>query len=145
MTTRPTSPDVSPLVREVLVTADPQRAFDAFTEHIGDWWPMATHSVYGTDASVSFEDGRLVERAGEESTVWGEVLEWQPPLRIRLTWHPGTDPDEATDVTVTFTVEGTQVRVRLTHTGWEHRSDTGVRDRYASGWSYVLGRFVEAA
>jgi uncharacterized protein YndB with AHSA1/START domain len=145
MTARPTSQDVSPLVREVLVTADPARAFDAFTGHIGAWWPMASHSVYGAEATVSFEDDRLVERHGDQATVWGEVLEWEPPVRLRLTWHPGTDPDEATQVTVTFRAEGAQVRVRLTHTGWERRHDPDVRDRYATGWTFVLGRFAAAS
>jgi uncharacterized protein YndB with AHSA1/START domain len=142
MTTEQTRP---PLVREVLVTGRPDDAFRAFTDHIDGWWPMASHSVYGADASVAFEDGRLVERRGEESTVWGEVLDWDPPVRLRLTWHPGTDPDEATEVTVTFTVEGTQVRVRLTHAGWERRADPAARDRYESGWALVLGRFTAAA
>jgi hypothetical protein len=136
---------VSPLVREVHVSTDRATAFTLFTDHIGQWWPLGTHSVYGEQASVAFEDGALVERAGAETSVWGEVLSWDPPRGFRITWHPGTDPEQATEVEVRFTdVDDAQVRVTLTHTGWERRGDDA-RAGYAEGWVFVLGRFVEAS
>jgi hypothetical protein len=38
-------------------------------------------------SSVAFEDvdgtRRLVERSGADASVWAEVLEWEPPHRLR--------------------------------------------------------------
>ena len=141
----PPSPSVAPLVREVLVRTDQATAFALFTDRIGEWWPLASHGVFGEHATVAFEDGRLVERASSSATTWGEVLEWDPPRGFRITWHPGRDADEATQVAVTFVPEEAgQVRVRLVHTGWERRADADVRASYESGWTYVLGRYADA-
>ena len=61
--------------RQVEVGVGPRRAFELFTDRIGAWWPLDTHSVFD-DGTVAFEGGVLVERRGDESAVWGEVLEW---------------------------------------------------------------------
>ena len=140
----PTGP-AAPVVREVLVGADLETAFALFTERIGAWWPMATHSVFGEHATVAFEDGRLVERAGRSVSTWGEVLDWDPPRGFRITWHPGLDADEATEVEVRFAAEDEQVRVSLVHTGWERRANPDVRASYETGWVVVLGRYAAAA
>jgi hypothetical protein len=144
MAVEPGTNPVAPIVREVVVRGDQERAFTAFTEHIDAWWPKATHSVYGADATVSVEDGRVVERLGDREAVWGQLLDWDPPHGFRMTWHPGTDPDEATEVSVAFLDEGEDVRVRLTHTGWERRN-AGARDSYVGGWAYVLGELTKLA
>lgn len=144
MTDTGTSSSIAPLVREVIVRADVETAFRLFTDRISDWWPLATHSVFGEHASVAFEDGRLVERAGATSTTWGEVLAWDPPRGFRVTWHPGHDADEATEVAVAFTEQAGETLVRLTHTGWERRARPEVRASYESGWTLVLGRYAEA-
>jgi len=143
----PTTPStaVAPLVREVLVGTDVSTAFTLFTERIGSWWPLARHGVFGEHATVAFEDGLLVERAAGSVSTWGEVLAWDPPHGFTMTWHPGLDAGESTTVEVGFTEEGDQVRVRLVHTGWECRSDPGMRTSYESGWVYVLGRYAESA
>jgi uncharacterized protein YndB with AHSA1/START domain len=139
---------IAPVHREVLVRADVGTAFALFTAHVGAWWPLESHGVLGAGASVAFEDAggsrRLVERSGGEASVWAEVLEWVPPHRLRLSWHPGTDPAEATDLTVTFSARNGRVLVALDHAGWERRAN-GQRaaDDYASGWEVVLGRFTE--
>jgi hypothetical protein len=141
MAVEPGTNPVAPIIREVVVESDPHRAFTAFTEHIDAWWPKATHSVYGADATIAVEAGRVVERLGDQETVWGELLGWDPPHGFRMTWHPGTDPDEATEVEVRFLGEGEHVRVRLIHTGWE-RGSAEVRESYFGGWAYVLGQFA---
>jgi hypothetical protein len=143
MDAEPGTNPVAPIVREVVVRSDRERAFAAFTEHIDAWWPKATHSVYGADARVSVEDGRVVERIGDQEAVWGELLDWDPPRGFRMSWHPGTDPEKATEVSVAFLDEGDDVRVRLTHTGWERRT-AEARESYVRGWAYVLGQFAES-
>jgi uncharacterized protein YciI/uncharacterized protein YndB with AHSA1/START domain len=136
-----------PLHREVTVALDPQQAFELFTKRIGDWWPMAMLSVFGQGSSVAFtDDGRLLERHGEQATSWGEVTEWEPGERLAITWHPGHGEDEASHLTVTFSAYGEQTLVTLVHTGWEAYDDAiTVRDEYAGGWPKVLAQFIAAA
>lgn len=139
---------IAPVHREVLVRADPGTAFELFTAHVGAWWPLHSHGVFGAGSSVAFEDvdgtRRLVERSGADASVWAEVLEWEPPHRLRLSWYPGSEPALATDLTVTFSARDGQVLVALDHAGWERRAD-GERaaDDYARGWGVVLERFTD--
>jgi len=131
--------------RTVEVAADEATAFTLFTDRIADWWPMATHSVHGEGGTVGFEEGLLVERHGERSARWGEVRHWDPPHGFAVTWHPGREADEATEVAVSFTEEEPgRTRVRLVHSGWERR-DAAARESYATGWAAVLARYVDAA
>jgi Activator of Hsp90 ATPase homolog 1-like protein len=141
---QPPAGSVAPIVREVLVRTDLETAFDLFTERIGSWWPLATHSVFGEHATVAFQDGRLVERAGRSDSTWGEVLAWDPPNGFRITWHPGHGNDQATEVEVRFAAEDDQVRVSLVHIGWERRADVDARASYETGWIVVLDRYAAA-
>jgi uncharacterized protein YndB with AHSA1/START domain len=132
--------------QQVLVPVGPDRAFAVFTAGIGSWWPMATHSVFGAAASVAFEDGRLVERLGEQATEWGRVLAWDPPALLRLGWHPANPVEEATELTVRFRQEGSGTSVHLAHDGWErHTRGAEAAAAYDRGWPVVLGCFTLAA
>jgi uncharacterized protein YndB with AHSA1/START domain len=138
-------PAVPTLRRGVRVPCDVETAYRLFTAHVGAWWPMATHSVFGEPASVAFEGDQLVERLGTERTVWGEIVEQDPPHGFRMTWHPGRGPDEATEVAVTFVADDDATVVTLTHSGWERRAEAAAtREHYAEGWTYVLGQFAAA-
>ena len=137
-----------PVRREVLVAAEPERAFELFTGRIGAWWPLARFSVFEHDNDVAFEDGRIVERAtdGRES-VWGTVTEWEPPLALAFTWHPGYGEEHATDVRVTFEASApdssvAQTLVTLVHTGWERMDDpfTSAAE-YEQGWPGMLAAY----
>jgi uncharacterized protein YndB with AHSA1/START domain len=143
--------------KTVTVACSVERAFEIFTDGIGSWWPLPTHSVDGERSrGVSFEpgpDGRLVERLenGSES-VWGYVLAWEPPHRLVFSWHPGIDcartqVHEATQVEVRFAADGDQTRVELEHRAWERLGERAreARESYETGWAPVLQRFVEAA
>jgi uncharacterized protein YndB with AHSA1/START domain/uncharacterized protein YciI len=139
-----------PVHREIVVAADPATAFQVWTEEIGQWWPLAEHSVFGAGGTVGFAGGRLVERgpAGDES-VWGEVLAWDPPHRLRLTWHPGHDASRSTEVEITFAAEAEAshgepaTRVTLTHSGWERLSaPAAARAEYDTGWPRVLQAYA---
>jgi uncharacterized protein YndB with AHSA1/START domain len=135
-----------PIHREVLVDLDPDRAFELFTTRIGDWWPLATHSVFGAAASVTFTDDKLVETLGEQATVWAEVIEWQPGALLVISWHAGQSEAESTRVSVSFTEREDQTLVVLEHSGWEAREDPAtVRREYDQGWPSVLGAYTSAA
>lgn len=141
------------LHKSVTVRPGPDAAFRAFTAGIGEWWPLATHSVDGDrSAGVTLEPGvggRLVETLADGSlAVWGTVTAWDPPRRVAFTWHPGTPEEEATLVEVTFRPNGTGAgtEVELVHSGWGRRHDGDrARTAYEGGWGIVLGRFAAAA
>lgn len=138
---------VPSIVKTVVVPLAPDRAFALFTDRIGDWWPLATHSVGGTSArGVTLDERAVVETLGDGTTAtWGEVLEWSPPHRVVMTWHPGTPagPD-ATQLEVTFEASDDGTLVRLEHSGWE-RTAAERHANYSSGWDIVLGAYVAAA
>jgi len=141
---------IAPLRKVVTVKAPPDRAFRRFTEEIGRWWPLASHSVGEADAETVTMDGRvggrIVERIrGGREAVWGTVTAWDPPRRVAFTWHPGDDPARAQDIEVSFTPDGDRTRVALEHRGFERLGKAGPRMRraYPIGWAYVLALYAE--
>ncbi len=131
---------VPPIRREIVVDADQETAFEAFTSGIGRWWPVAGFSVHGAGSTVEFAGGQIVERsAGGGTAIWGAVTTWSPPGALAFTWHPGRGPDRASQVRVTFTELGEQTRVLLEHLGWEIFDDpAAARAEYDEGWPRVL-------
>ena len=143
---------VEPVRKSVTVPTAPQRAFELFTAHIQEWWPLRTHSVGGKGAAgVAFGEGvggAIVETLADGSTsVWGTITDWEPPHRVAFTWHAGHAEADATHVEVTFTQDGPGgTVVRLVHSGWENRADGAIaREGYDSGWDPVIGSFAETA
>jgi uncharacterized protein YndB with AHSA1/START domain len=143
---------VEPVRKSVTVPAAPPRAFELFTAHLGEWWPLATHSVGLQDAvSVTFGEGVgavIIETDADGTTCrWGTVTHWEPPYRVAFTWHPGAPEAEATRVDVTFTPSGPgRTAVQLVHSGWERRPDgASARDGYDSGWGPVIDSFAASA
>ena len=145
-------PGTNTLRKSAHVPQTTDEAFRIFVDDIAAWWPLASHSV-GRDraTAVVFEhglDGRIVETYGDgDTTVWGTVTAWDPPNRVRFSWHPGTPEDEATEVEVTFTGDGAGgTRVELTHSGWGNRPDgTDTRSSYDTGWDLVFGAYAHRA
>jgi uncharacterized protein YndB with AHSA1/START domain/uncharacterized protein YciI len=134
-----------PIRRQVIVPGPVETAFAVFTDEIGHWWPLEDFSVHGKDATVAFHESRVVERGpGGEEAVWGTVLDWQPPHRLRITWHPGHEEAKATEVEVTFAaVTDDQTLVTLEHRGWERLADpAAARSEYDQGWPAVLGLYA---
>jgi uncharacterized protein YciI/uncharacterized protein YndB with AHSA1/START domain len=129
-----------PIHREILVDAPPDVAFALFTSKIGDWWPLDGLSVFGTGATVAFEDGVLAERSPDgQLAEWGQVTSWLPPGEFSMTWHPGRDTLAASQVTVTFRAAGDQTLVVLEHAGWDVFADpAAARAEYEHGWPEVL-------
>ena len=143
--------DTAPVVRTIEVRAPVEKAFRVFTEEMGHWWPFKEHSVYLEDAETAvFEPrvgGRVIERSvtGDEAS-WGDVLEFEPPVRFVLAWRPNTRrPSTRLEVTFTPTASGT--RVELIHTGWELLGDDAadVRSSYNEGWVSTLEHYAGAA
>ena len=126
-----------------LINLSVEEAFSRYTEGMGTWWPLDTHSVSGSATSAVVEagvGGRVVETAADGSEhLWGEVRVWEPPHRLVygfMYWRgaPGTE------VELRFTAEGEGTRVDLEHRHWDAAAE--VRAGYDPGWDYVFGRFI---
>jgi len=142
-----------PIHRRIVVPTDPTDAFALWTDELSRWWPFAGHSVFGVGATVEFHDGQMVEISADgETSTWGTVLDWVPGELLRLTWHPGGEPDQATEVAIRFSEidvaesPGPHTLVSLEHRGWERRTDGAeARDDYDHGWSLVIAEFGQHA
>ena len=108
------------------VAASPQRAFQAFTEEIGQWWvpnPLFMLTPRG-DGRLRFEPGeggRLVTTLadGSEFEV-GRIGIWQPGERLALTWRQKSfAPGQSTHLDVRFEPMGDETRVTVEHRGWD--------------------------
>ena len=147
----PTTAELAPLTKSVVVAAGVDRAFALFTARMGDWWPLLTHSVGQENATAVVMEGReggeIIESLADGSTTsWGTITSWEPPRRVAFTWHPGAPVDEATQVEVTFAPRAGDTLVTLVHSGWASRPD-GERARisYDSGWDVVLAPLARLA
>ena len=145
---------LAPVVKTRTVPLPVDRAFALFTEGMHTWWPLETHSIAANDAgdaggvTLRFEGrvgGRLVEVGADGSEcAWADVMAWQPPHRIVLSWHPNRDPEAATVLEVRFTAHPDGTQVHLEHRGWEELGERAAptRDNYDTGWDMVLARFT---
>jgi hypothetical protein len=145
----------APVNRSVVVKADVERSFAAFTGRMGRWWPRS-HSIGSTPlADVIVEPhvgGRWYERNAEGAECeWGKVLAWDPPGRVILAWQLDAnwkyDPALVLEVEIRFTaLQGGMTRVDLEHRNLERYGDkaAAVRDAIGSdaGWLGILKSFA---
>ncbi|MGH2755765.1 MAG: SRPBCC family protein [Actinomycetota bacterium] len=141
----------APVKKRLSLNVPPGRAFEVFTESIGSWWPLLTHSVFGDRAvDCVFEPGvggRIYERDVEGAEAdWGRVLVWDPPHRIVFSWQPNQERVAATEVEVRFDADGTGTAFELVHRGWELLGSEGAEARagYEKGWDPTLRAYVDA-
>lgn len=146
-----------PIIKEITVPIDPDRAFDLFTSEMTDWWPLEAHSLSALDTGtkalsvhVPSEVGaQVVETKPDGSQApWGRVTEYVPGAAFAMSWHVGRAEEDATHVRVTFQRLGAGTQVRLVHDGWTALGpDAGpVSTQYQSGWAFVFcQRFGQAA
>jgi uncharacterized protein YndB with AHSA1/START domain len=148
---------IEPVRKTVTVPAAPPRAFELFTRHIHEWWPLATHSIDAGESGSAHETvifqggagGQIYERTTKgEELKWADVVAFEPPHRFVLSWNPSREQDRPrTEIEVTFTdVEG-KTRVDLEHRGWEKLGERAAEARqgYSQGWESVLAGFAESA
>ena len=146
---------LEPIHRTITVQCSVEHAFRTFTEGIGTWWPVDSHSIgvmgdgTGAPAAVVLEpraNGKLGEIAadGTEKS-WGEVLVCEPPHRLVLLWQPAAR--YPTEVEVRFTADGDATRVALEHRKWERYGEEAqeARASYENGWPGVLACYAKVA
>lgn len=137
----------------VTVPMSQDRAFRFFTENIDKWWPLDVIAVSreaGEEVETCFFEPRLGGRIAERSTtgkeyVWADVLVYEPPHRLVVSWHPRKSP--ATELAITFTPADPGTLVELEHRNWEVFGELAkeARSEYGNGWKLVIERFVAAA
>ena len=138
----------------------PGRAFELFTEGMGEWWPREfswSQDVLEGIGLEPREGGFAFERGPHGFTIhWGRVLTCEAPQRIVFTWQiaadrtPQPDPDKAGEVEVVFTrSEEGDTEVALEHRGWERLGEGAqeYRDAFeaAGAWPHALASFASAA
>lgn len=146
------TPYLEPLRKSVVVRRSPREAFTIFTERLGSWWPYQRFSLHQSDTmSCAMEPrvgGEIFETARDGSrAAWGTVIEWEPPNRFVMTWHPGHAPDTAQEVELRFIPVSEGTRVELEHRGWAKlgKEAQSSRDNYQEGWVVVFEQlYVEA-
>lgn len=143
----------------VTVQLPPERAFDLFTNGLGDWW-MPEYTWSGPDClgriGIEPREGGLCYEIGPYGfrMDWGRVLTWDPARRLVLAWQispqrvPEPDPHRASEIEVLFDPDGTATAVDLTHRHFDrHGKDDAAayRGGMAVGWQQLLGRYVARA
>ena len=143
--------------RQIVVDAPIERAFAVFTERFGDFKPPEHNLLGCAIAETVFEPkvgGHIYDRGVDGSECrWARVLAYEPPDRVVFSWDISpqwqieTDPDNTSEVEVTFIAETPQrTRVELEHRhldrhgpGWQAVSD-GIADD--EGWPLYLTRYA---
>jgi uncharacterized protein YndB with AHSA1/START domain len=150
---------VEPITRSVTVRGPVERAFRVFTEQMGTWWPLDTHSIAvdqeleqrAETLKVEARQGGRIEEVLEDGSTrgWGGVEVWEPPHRVVFSWKPNDLPTPPTEVEVRFTSAGDGTRVDIEHRGWERLGEAAeqIYPLYSSegGWTMVLGRYANLA
>ena len=148
--------DGSRVLVAIRVPADPERAFEAFTTEIGTWWqPNRLFAFTERAGTLAFDpgpSGQLLERYDDgTSFTIGEVLIWDPPHHLAITWrHASFEPGQSTELHVTFAAVGAETRVVVEHHGWDripadHVARHGfplhaTQQRFAEWWQELLAR-----
>lgn len=134
-----------------VVACPAEHAFDTWTRKATAWWPPEHTVSHERGAAIVFEPragGRIFERTSDGGEIeWGEIVEWDPPRRLRYLWHIATDRQHATDVEIIFREQpDATTRVEIEHGGWDRLGDIGssLREANHAGWDGVLPSYTEA-
>lgn len=140
---------LEPIVRSIEVSCDQERAFITFAAGMPNWWPLDKRamSLYsgGSAKSLRVEasvNGQIVE-IGEDGAehLWGTFTAYDPFDYIRMDFHMGTPPEQATVVDVRFfMIDAERTRVELTQSNWEAAGDMAdmLYGGYASSWEMLF-------
>jgi uncharacterized protein YndB with AHSA1/START domain len=148
-----------PIRQSTLVRSDAGHTFRVFTEQLAAWWPLVPFSVGRErvrDVTLEPRPGGRVYETWDDGTTceWGEILEWQPPVGLTMTWNATGTP---TCVELRFrALSGRLTEVQLEHRGWDALTERELGEycalpggylggSFSQGWTTILGRFSEAA
>jgi uncharacterized protein YndB with AHSA1/START domain len=151
---------LEPIRKTITVACSREHAFKIYTEAFDSWWPRQHHLGDADLVEAVLEPkpgGRWYERTVDGAECqWGEVLVWEPPTRVVLSWRIdgdwkiNPDPAYASEIEVRFVEEGPRsTRVELEHRGFERHGETGAKVREGvsgeGGHGALLNLFAEKA
>ena len=149
---------VEPVVKELVVEASQERAFQVFTDGIDRWWPREHHIGKSPMKRTLIEPkvgGRWYAICQDDTECdTGRVLLWEPPRRLVLSWQLTFkwefDPNFVTEVEVNFTAQGPKrTLVRFEHRNLERYGEAAPELRKAiaaqDGWGKTLDEFKRVA
>lgn len=114
------------VVKTTTVDLPVGRAFALFSD-LPRWWPIRTHHLAEPPGTMALLEpwvgGRWGERLPDGTLCdWGQVLVWDPPHRIVLTWQIGPDwryvddPNFGSEVEIRFAAESAErTRIDFVH------------------------------
>ncbi|MDE2183876.1 MAG: SRPBCC family protein [Alphaproteobacteria bacterium] len=143
----------APVRKSIRVKAPRAKAFDVFTARFDTWWPRGHHIGAAEMQEAVIEPrqgGRWYEKGIDGSICqWGEVLVWQPPSRVVLSWRLNSqfklDEEVNSEVEVRFIADGPDA----TLVELEHRITAvdaqAIVESVGSpqGWSGLLALYAE--
>ncbi len=144
------SVELAPVVKSIDVRRSTADAFRIFTEEMGAWWPLESHTRANTKAGevtlrVTVEPrvgGRIYETLEDGRELdWGEVEAYEPGALFAMQWRLGRPAEQGTRVSVRFApLSSASCRVTLTHENWERMGEGGakLREMYNNGWVKVF-------
>jgi len=140
---------------EIVVEAPVERAFQAFTHEMSEWWEPTHHILEGDLAEMVVEPrvgGHIYDRGTDGSECrWATVIAYDPPHRfafswnISLDWKLEPDAEKRSEVEISFIEDGPdRTRVQLEHKHLERHGDgwEGMSTAVDSGWPKGLERFA---
>jgi uncharacterized protein YndB with AHSA1/START domain len=145
----------APVRKTIQVNAPQARAFEVFTARFGSWWPKGHHiaAVEMKEAIIEpRRGGRWYEKGIDGSEcLWGEVLVWEPPSKVVLSWRLNSkfqiDETVESEVEVRFIADG----VNATRVELEHRIASTDAEAIRAGvdspqgWGGLLALYAEVA
>jgi uncharacterized protein YndB with AHSA1/START domain len=151
MATIAITPDQDAVALEILISAPPERVFQALTDprQLLQWWGQQG-MYHGTKWTTDVRPGGQWRSEGVNETdgspfhVGGEYLEVDPPRTLVYTWIASWTGSLKTVVRWTLEPCAEGTRVQLRHDGFA-KQPGAVRD-HALGWQRVTGwmkEFVE--
>lgn len=142
----------------IVVDAPVERAFEVFTGDFGKFKPREHNLLAVPIAETVFEPrvgGHIYDRGADGSECrWANVLAYEPPHRLLLSWNITpqwrleTDPNKTSEWEVRFIAEtANRTRVEIEHrklerhgAGWESVRDGVDADQ---GWPLYLQRYAD--
>ena len=144
---------IEPVRKERHLSIPAEEAFRLFTDRMGAWWPLSSHSIAGAAAADVRFEGRAGGQVWELATdgaeyAWADVLVWEPPVRVVLSWHPVVEVVASTTIEVRFEPVPDGCVLHLVHRDWEAFGEglgSELRAGYEPGWDVVLAPFEARA
>jgi hypothetical protein len=139
--------DLSPHRFERALPLGAAEAFAVYVDRIGEWWDPRYTANADSLVGVTIEQqvgGRAYAMHSDMGRDdWGEILVWEPGLRLVHTFTLAQDPAHPSEISAEFEDRGGGSVLQFAHGGWTVEN---ARDRAKFGeWPLLLDRFAALA